>query len=69
MFQSKYITDIFMRQISEFILLSIWISVAIWRYGSVVKRAFCPCRGPGFDSEQPCDGSQLSGTPVPGDHF
>ena len=29
MFQSSYITDIFIRQISEFILLSIWISEAM----------------------------------------
>ena len=37
-----------------------------WEDGSVVKNIGCSSRGPGFSSQHPHGGSQLSITPVPG---
>jgi hypothetical protein len=37
------------------------------RNGLVVKSTGCPSRGPGFNSQHPHGGSQVSVSPVPGD--
>lgn len=38
-----------------------------WRDGFVITITDCSCRGPRLSSQYPLNGSQPSGTPVPGD--
>jgi hypothetical protein len=42
-----------------------WSSSEDWRDGSEVKSTDCSFKGPGFASQHPHGGSQLSVTPVP----
>ena len=38
-----------------------------WRDDSAVRSTGCSSRGPGFNSQNPHGGSQLSVAPIPGD--